>query len=148
MLLDERRECSAGWKMFPVGSARFLDTFLIKATSSDFGVFSSDERPVDDKGVAVETGVIMSSSTPKILPGLVAIVEEKPDETIEALAKHGGSTANLGRAREALTSGTWPTSGDPAEEAAAFAFYLLKHARIAERSLKGVCFEYRGQLTR
>jgi hypothetical protein len=147
MRLDERRERSAGWKVFPLRSGRYLESFLMKATNCDFGVFGSSERPVDDNGVAVETSVIMSSSIPSVVPELVRMVEQKPDETAEVLAKHGGSTANLGRIRDGLKSGTWPTSGDPAEEAAAFAFYLLKYARIAEQSLKGVCFEYRGEVS-
>jgi len=147
MRLDERRERSAGWKMFPLRSGRYLETFLMKATNSDFGVFGSAERPVDDDGTTVKTSVIMSSSIPGVVPELVEMVEQRPDETAQALAKHGGGTANLGRIRDGLKSGTWPTSRDPAEEAAAFAFYLLKYARIAEQSLKGVCFEYRGQVT-
>lgn len=146
MPLEERRQRSAGWKMFPLRSGRFLDTFLMKTTNSDFGVFASAERPVDADGVPLKTNVIMKATVPQILPELIAMVEQKPDETAEALAKHSGNNANVGRIREALTSGIWPTSGDPAEETAAFAFHLLAFARIADMARYGLCLEYRGQV--
>jgi len=147
MPLEDRRQRSAGWKMFPLRSGRFLDTFLMKATNSDFGVFASAERPVDANGIPVTTSVIMKTTVPQILPELITMVEQKPDETAELLARHGGSNANVARIREALTSGIWPTSGDPAEETAAFAFHLLAFARIADMARYGLCLEYRGQVT-
>ncbi len=147
MSLAERRERSAGWKLFPLRSGRYLETFLMKATGSDFGVFGSSESPVDANGVAVKTSVIMKDEIPALLSALTAMVEQKPDETAQLLVTHGGGTADLGRVRAALTSGTWPESGDPTEETAAFVFQLLEHARIADMARKGICFEYRGQVT-
>jgi hypothetical protein len=147
MPLEERRERSAGWKKLPLHSGKYLERFFMLATDSDFQLFASGERPVDAAGETVTTRVIMKSSIPEVLPGLIALVEQKPDATAELLKKHGGDTADLGRVHDGLATGTWPESGDPAEEAAAFAFHLLQFARIAEESRKGICFEYRGQVT-
>ncbi len=147
MRLDERRERSAGWKLFPLRSGRYLETFLMKATRSDFGIFGSAEHPVDANGVSVRTCVIMKSEVPAAVSELTAMVEQKPDETARVLVKHGGNTADPGRVHDALTSGDWPESGDPAEETAAFVFHLLEHARIADRARKGICIEYRGRVT-
>jgi hypothetical protein len=146
MSLEGRRERSVGWKRFPLRSGRYMTTFLMKATDSDFGMFGSAELPVDGDGVIVRTHVLMRSEVPAAVLRLTAMVEEQPDETAEALVKHGGNTASLGRVREGLRSGTWPESGDPAEETAAFAFHLLALARVAAETRKGVCFEYRGQV--
>jgi len=147
MSLEERRERSAGWKKLMLRSGRYLERFYMLATDSDFQLFASSEQPEDASGVPVTTRVIMRSSIPEILPRLIALVEQTPDETAALLAKHGGGSADLGRVREGLASGTWPDSGDPAEEAAAFAFHLLAFARIAEESGTGICFEYRGQVS-
>ncbi|MBA3462808.1 MAG: hypothetical protein H0T46_22825 [Deltaproteobacteria bacterium] len=144
MLLTERRERSVGWKKFPLRSGVYLDAFLVSATDSDFGVFGSAEEEVDAEGIKVRTRLIVSESIPQILPMLMTMVEEKPDETARALVKHGGGTADVVRVTEALTSGAWPSGNDPAEEAAAFAHQLLTYARLAEETLKGICLEYRG----
>jgi len=146
MTLDERRERSGGWKTFPLRSRRMVDTFLLKATRSDFGVFDSAELPVDDAGVAVKTCVIMRSSIREVVASLETMIERRPTETALALTKHGGGTADLGLVTAALTSGAWPTSGDPAEETAAFAFQLLVYARFALEDLRGVCWEFRGSV--
>jgi len=143
--LDERRERSGGWKTFSLRSRRMVDTFLLKATCSDFGVFDSAELPVDDAGVAVKTCVIMRSSIRQVVACLETMVERRPTETALALINHGG-TADLGLVTAALTSGAWPTSGDPAEETAAFAFQLLVYARYALEDLRGVCWEFRGDV--
>lgn len=58
MRLDERRQRSGGWKEFPLRSQRFLDTFLMAATGSDFGVFPSAQEPLDSRKVKVKTRVI------------------------------------------------------------------------------------------
>ena len=71
----------------------------------------------------------------------------KPDETARALIERGGGKADLARVTEALTTGNWPESGDAAEETAAFTFQLLKHARFAKTDLRGICLEYRGDVT-
>ena len=146
MSLQERRERSAGWKMFPLRSGRLLETFLMKATGADFGIFGSAGRPVDANGVTVKTTVLFKSEIPAAVATLTAMVEQKPDETAQLLVNHGGDTADVARVREALTSGTWPENGDPAEETAAFAFKVLELARLSEMAHKGICFEYRGEV--
>ncbi len=145
MLLDERRNRSGGWQTFPLRSGRFLDSFLMKATGTDLGVFrGADDR--DEAGEKLVTCLIDKDTLLEVLPELEALVETKADATAQALSQHGGGSADVARVAAALASGTWPTSGDPAEEAAAFAHQLLKSARVAKQDRMGVCWEYRGQV--
>jgi hypothetical protein len=144
MSLDERREASGGWKVFPVRSGRAIDTFLMAATDSDFAVFASDIKLVDDEGASVRTNMISRGDVKRGIPDLEDLVERNPDKTARALVAHGGHRADLARVLAALSSDTWPEGGDPAEEAAAFAYHLLKHARVAKGDVDGVCWEFRG----
>jgi hypothetical protein len=132
---EERRDNSGGWKTFAVGSGRFLDTFLMKATGSDFGVLECEDR----------TCLIDKETLLEALPVLEALVETKAKETTEALFAHGKKQGDVARIGRALKSGSWPKNGGAAEEAAAFAHQLLKHARIAKQKRMGVCWEYRGE---
>lgn len=145
MYLDERRHRSGGWVAFPLQSGRYPDTFLMKATDSDLGVFGGADD-TDDAGEKLVTCMIDHLTLVESLPYLEALVEAKTDETARALVAHGGGSADLARVAEGLRSGTWPTSGDPAEEAAAFAHHLLKSARVAQKDRMGVCWELRGQI--
>jgi hypothetical protein len=144
--LEERRENSGGWKKFPLRSGRFVDTFLMKATDSDFSVFDSADEPRDPDGFAVHTCMISREDIPRVISDLEALLLQKPEETARALVELGQGRADLARVLDALQNGAWPESGDPAEEAAAFAFHLLFYARRAERDLNGVCWEYRGDV--
>ena len=146
MRLDERRNRSAGWATFPLRSGRYVDTLLMKATNTDFGIFESAEKEIDENGDTVESNMIARVTIIEVLPLLEALVEANADETARALWTHGGGTADLARVCEALRSDAWPESGDPADEAAAFAHQLLKHARYAVDYLDGVCWEYRGDV--
>jgi hypothetical protein len=145
MYLDERRHRSGGWTCFAVQSGRYLDTFLMKATASDLGVFASADD-VDSAGDKLVSCLIDRETLVEVLPDLEVLVEARADETARALCVHGGGGADLARVAEALASGAWPTTGDPAEEAAAFAHHLLKAARVAVQDRMGVCWEYRGEL--
>lgn len=145
MYIDERRHRSGGWVTFPVRSSRMLDAFFMKATASDLGVL----RLADDTDAAGEkltTCLIDRQSLLQALPDLEALVEAKADDTARALVRYGGGGADVARVTAALGTGEWPTSGDPAEEAAAFAFHLLKSARVAKGDEMGVCWEYRGEI--
>lgn len=144
MYTDERRHRSAGWKTFQPRSGRMLDTFLMKATSSDLGVFEC-EPEVEPDGQKLQTCLIDRSTLVQVLPKIEALVETNAAETARALQSHGGGAADLARVTAALASGTWPDSGDPAEETAAFAHHLLKYARIATQERRGVCWEFRGE---
>src|ERR1043165_5689448 len=44
-----RKEESSGWKDLPARSGRLLDTFLMKATDSDFSIFQGDMDEDEDK---------------------------------------------------------------------------------------------------
>ncbi|MBA3462807.1 MAG: hypothetical protein H0T46_22820 [Deltaproteobacteria bacterium] len=146
MSLDERREASGGWQVFPVRSGRALDTFLMAATDSDFAVFASGIELVDDEGASVRTNMITRGDVKRVIPNLEELVEKHPDRTARALVAHDGNRADLARVLAALGSDGWPEGGDPAEEAAAFAHHLLKQARVAKGDVDGVCWEYRGTI--
>lgn len=146
MSLEDRKRRSGGYETFPVRSGRALDTFVMQATGTDLSVFESSDEKVDKDGHAVQSCVITEDVVPDVVGRLVALVETNVDETARALRKHGGGTADPARVVEALRSGTWPSSGDAAEEAAAFAHQLLKYARFAEEDLIGLCWEYRGKI--
>lgn len=147
MSLDERREASGGWKVFPVRSGRAIDTFLMAATDSDFAVFESGITLVDDEGASVQSNMITRGDVKRVIPDLEELVEKHPDETARALVEHGGNRADLARVLAALGSDEWPEGGDPAEEAAAFAHHLLEQARVAKGDLDGIVYEFRGTIT-
>jgi len=146
MSLEDRKRRSGGYETFPVRSGRALDTFVMQATGVELSVFESSEEEVDKDGRTVQSCVITEDIIPDVVTRLVALVETKADKTVQALCKHGGGTADPARVAEALRSGAWPTSGDAAEEAAAFAHQLLKYARFAEEDLIGLCWEYQGKI--
>jgi hypothetical protein len=145
MSRPERRERSGGWKRFPLRSGKRLDTFLMKATHVDLWVFecATDEDP---DGEEFATDFMPTSAVVEKLPTLARLVEAEPDDTARLLHVHGGGTGDLARITHALRTGEWPTTTDPAEEAAAFAFNLLTYARYAEQSLMGVAWEVRGEV--
>jgi hypothetical protein len=146
MSLDERREASGGWKVYPVRSGRAIDTFLMAATDTDLSVFASGIELIDDEGKSVQTNMITRGDVKRVIPKLEELVERQPETTARALVTHGGNRADLARVPAALTSDGWPEGGDPAEEAAAFAHHLLKHARVAKGDVDGVCWEFRGTI--
>ncbi len=146
MSLERRREKSGGWNVFPVRSGRALDTFLMKATDSDFAVFGCGIKLVDDEGLSVRSNLITRGDVKRVIPNLEELVEKHPGRTARALVAHGGNRADVARVLDALGSDEWPESGDPAEEAAAFAHHLLKRARVAVCDFHGVCWEYRGTI--
>ncbi len=143
--LDERRRRSGGFKRLPVRSGIRLCTFLMFATHNDFGVFGAAEE-IDAPGETVDSSVIFGEDIDVVLPMLQRLVETEPEQTARLLHVHGGGTGDLARISEALRTGRWPTIADPAEEAAAFAFHLLKYARDAQELRLGVCWEYRGKV--
>jgi hypothetical protein len=146
MDLDARRDCGGGWKVFPVGSRLYLDSFLMLATDSDFGVFEEpdDSDSLANGGGKMVTCFIDRDTLKGVLPRIANLVEKNAKKTALALFEHGKKQGDLLRIEEALKSGDWPQNGDPAEEAAAFGHYLLRYARIAEQKKMGVCWEYRG----
>lgn len=78
---------------------------------------------------------------------LEELVEKQPDTTARALQKQGGGKTDLALIAAALKTGAWPTNGDPAVEAAAFAHQLLRRARQAIDVKMALCWEYRGAVT-
>lgn len=144
MDVDERRRSSGGWKRFPVRSCRLLDTFFMFATHSDLGVFGC--APEHFAGDPLTTCLWPRAQVVDVLPRLEMLVEANADATVGLLREHGGGLADPARIAAALRTGTWPESGDPAEEAAAFAYHLMHHARAAQADRMGVCWEYRGEL--
>ena len=141
MPVDERRQRS--WQTFPVRCGRYLCTFLMTATDTDLGVFGG-EPEIEQDGQQLEACMIDREMLVEVLPQIEAMVEADADETARVLHAHGGGTADLARVVDALKTGAWPESGDPAEEAAAFARHLLSYARVAKQEQMGVCWEYRG----
>jgi hypothetical protein len=146
MTLLERGTNSSGFKMFPVRSGRAIDTFLMAATKSDFGVFESSEVLKDKEGRKVHSNMIARASMPGVIKDLERLVEKKPDKTAKALVAHAKGKSDLARVLAALESDEWPEGGDPAEEAAAFAHHLLNAARDAKQYLNGVVWEFRGTI--
>ena len=138
-----RKEVSAGWKDLPARSGRLLDTFLMKATDSDFSMFQ-DEMDEDEDKLAFVSCLIARSDLVRILPELESLIEKNAARTARALRVHGGNKASLASIKGALASGEWPDSGDPAVEAAAFAHHLLAFARTAVEHKLAVCVEYHG----
>jgi hypothetical protein len=67
MYLDERRHRSGGWTCFSVRSGRYLDTFLMKATDSDLGVFASADD-VDSAGEKLVSCLIDRETLLEVLP--------------------------------------------------------------------------------
>ena len=139
--LEDRRRQSLGWKTFEIRSGRFLDTFLMKATGTDLGEFSYGESS-DSEGVPLTTCFIDEVTLPRDLETLEGFLS---DETAAQLCVHAGRADRV-RVKRALQTGDWPDGGNPAEEAAAFAFHLLESAREAIRHKMGLCLEHRGPL--
>ena len=136
--LEERRSYGGSWT-YPVGSGRPLDTFLMKATKSDLGVFAFDKASDGSETCMIDQSTLVDDIAP-----LERLVETKRIETARALHEHGKKAGSLTQIEAALQSGTWPTNGDAAEEAAAFAHHLLRCARFGMENHMGVCWEVRG----
>lgn len=143
--IEERRRNGGGWETFDVKSGVMLCTFLMGATHHDFGVFGAADE-VDHAGEKVDTAVIFNEGLREVLPILERLVETERGVTVQALYVHGGCTGDMSRITEILRTGEWPTTGDAADEAAAFAFHLLAHGRTALAANLGVCWEYRGEI--
>jgi hypothetical protein len=147
MYIEERRERSGGWESFTLRSGLLVDSFLLRATRSDLGVFGDDDVDSVANGAGKMTSCLIDQATlPEVLKKLEALIEKKAKETAEALFAHGRARGDPKRIAKALASGKWPKNGDPAEEAAAFGFQLLKYARVAVELGMGVCWEYRGEI--
>ena len=147
MYIDERKRESKEWQAFPLNSGRLLDTFLMAATNADLGVFACEDREdADEDDVLLQTRLLTRPTVLETLPDLEELVETKADATARALQKHGGGKADLELISSALKSGDWPTNGDPAVEAAAFAHQLLYRARQAKSVKMAVCWEFRGDV--
>lgn len=145
MSCDERRKQSSGCETYEVRSGLLVDSFFLTATNSDLAVTRArDTRDRDDKHVA--TAFIDQASLVTVLPTLAELVEAKSEATAQALCARRGAGASPSRVAWALRTGTWPTNGDVAEEAAAFAHHLLRSARAAVDDQCGVCWEYRGRV--
>ncbi len=138
-----RKQESSGWKDLPARSGRFLDTFLMKSTNSDFSIFQA-ALDVDEDKLPFVTRLIVPIDLVRVVPELEPLIEKHADKTASALRAHGGNTASLASIKAALASGDWPDSGDPAVEAAAFAHHLLGFARTAVEYTLAVCVEYHG----
>lgn len=144
MTVDERRRNGHEWEEFPLGSGRLLETFFMKATGSDLTVIACEDRK--RQGTVLVTRVLVRDVVVDVIPDLEELLDKNADSTGRALQRHGHGTSELARISAALSSGTWPERGDPAEEAAAFARQLLKHAVLAKDAGMGVCWEYRGEV--
>jgi hypothetical protein len=144
MAPEDRRTRGGVWTRCPVRSGRLLDTFFMFATHVDLGVFACADEIRD--GEKLKTCLLDKNTVAEVLPTVQRLVEAEAEATARALWEHAGGTGDLARIGEALRTETWPTSDDPAEEAAAFAHHLLKHARDAKELGMGVCWEYRGEL--
>lgn len=145
MTVDERRRNGHEWQAFPLGSGRLLETFFMKATGADLGVLGCEDRKRD--GVRLQTRLLVRDVVVDVIPDLEQRLDLNADATARALVQHGQGKSELTRVADALRSGTWPESGDPAEESAAFARQLLNHAVLAHEAGMGVCWEYRGKVS-
>lgn len=132
---------------FAIKSGRYIDTFFMKATKSDLGVLECNAHTDEDTDEKFETNLIDRKTLLEVIPKLGTLVEKNAVKTAKALHAHGGGKGDIARISAALESDEWPKSGDPAEEAAAFAHQLLKSARSAQEDRMGVCWEFRGRLT-
>ena len=141
---EQRRSKGHEWEEFPLGSDRFLDSFFMTATKSDLSVIACDDRKIE--GVRLQTRLLVRDVVVDVIPDLKGLIDKDADSTALALQKHGGGKADLARVSAALKSGTWPKTGDPAEESAAFARQLLNHAILAKEAKMGVCWEYSGDV--
>lgn len=145
--LEDRKRESRRWITLDLRSGCFVDTFLQKATKVDLGVFGCENETDPETRGLLQTRLLTNGTVSNRLLALEKLVETDTDETAVALHKHGGGKGDLARITKALTSGKWPENGDPAEEAAAFAHELLVRARKAAEVKRGVCWEYRGDVT-
>lgn len=145
LTLSDRRRKGGGYETFPLRSGRRLCTFAMKALSADFGVLHCrDERGQD--GERVDTNLIADIDLSDVLADLEARFITNADETIAQLLAHDENRSNAAQVTAALTSGTWPATGDAAEESAAFIHHLMKAMRKAMERKMGVCWEYRGEI--
>jgi hypothetical protein len=146
MYIEERRERSGGWDEFPLRSRLYVDSFLMQATDSHLGVFCEehDHDSVKNGAGDMVTCFIDRSTLRRSLPLIARLVEKNAAKTALALFEHGQKKGDLARIEKTLSTGVWPKSGNPAEEAAAFGHQLLKYGRIAKGDNMGVCWEYRG----
>lgn len=145
MLVDERRRVSGAFKTLPSRTGRFPDGVLLTATKSNFGVFECAPRKEVSTGLPLRTYVIARETLAEVLPRLEALVKTTPEDTARALVEATGGTSDVASVTTVLTSGKWPELDDAAQEAAGFAHYLFKYARIAAGQGLGVCWEYRGE---
>lgn len=114
------------------------------ATKIDLDVFECDPMTDIDKDERLHSFLIEKGDLPRVVPRLAELVESNADATARALVALVGGTADVARVSAALTSGAWPDGSDAAEEAAAFAYWLLNYSRIAVSGGMGICWEYRG----
>lgn len=141
---DRRDSGCFGWATFPIRSGALLDTFLLLATGCDLGM--SAYEPEDDQGTPLQSSFLDGPGLPSAIAQLAILVESDAAITLAQLRDHGGGTADPVRLEAALRGGAWPESGDPAEEAAAFAHQLLARARDALQFRAGLLVEHRGAL--
>ncbi len=145
LTLDERRKQGGGYETFPLRSGRRLCTFAMKATNGDFGVLGCrDERGKD--GERVDTNLSADVDLADVLADLEELFITKADQTIAQLLALDESQSSAAQIAAALTTGSWPSTGDAAEETAAFIHHLMKAMRAAKEKKLGVCWEYRGEI--
>ncbi|MCA9579083.1 MAG: hypothetical protein R3B40_27015 [Polyangiales bacterium] len=144
MTVDERRRNGHEWVEFQLGSGRLLDTFFMKATDVDLSVLACGDRRRE--GGVLQTNLLARENVARVIAQLEKLLEVDADATARALGAHAGAGSDVERVAAALSSGTWPDGGDPAEESAAFARQLLVHAVLARDAGMGVCWEYRGKV--
>ncbi len=135
---EERRRESGGWINYPVRSGRRLPAFLAAGTTTDLDAWLAEDRD-GELAEGVETRVIHKSSVAAVLARLEALIANA-EPTAAALCAYGGNSSDVARVTAALQTDGWPTSGDPAEEAAAFALHLRDYLRIAKDERIGVCW--------
>lgn len=145
LTLDERRKKGGGCETFPLRSGRRLCTFAMKATNADFGVLGCrDERGKD--GENVDTNLIADVDVADVLADIESRFITQADQTIAQLLAHDENQSTAAQIAAALTTGTWPATGDAAEESAAFLHHLMRAMRAAKEKKLGVCWEYRGEI--
>ncbi len=138
----EERRTHGPTGTFPISGGTPPDTFLMKATKTDLGVFENGAS--SDSSGALSTCMIDGGTLASDIADLEDLVEAHPAQTARALYEHGQKTGDLSKIEAALRTGAWPATREPAEEAAAFAFQLLRAARYGKDHTMGVCWELRG----
>ncbi len=129
-------------------STYFPDDFFVKATQSDLSIASAADKRDGLTGEPVVTRFIDAQAIRTVVPVLAELVEEKADETAHALVALSCGDIDPAIVLDILKTGTWPTSGNAAAEAAAFAHHLLTAGRDAITVAKGVTWECCGSLYR